>query len=138
MPSRRRRERGTTIVEAAFSFLPFAVFVFGIIEAGRFMSVQETLTNAAREGARVAVLPLQGTSTLAGAPLVEGRVHEFLRANSIPDADVEIAITPQTVGATSYTRVSVALPYRVLTIPFFSALEITISGNARMRNETSL
>ena len=137
MLSRRRREHGATLVESAITLVPFFIFVFGIIEAGRFMSVQETLTNAAREGARVAVLPLPGTATLAPATLVETRVRDFLRVNAIPDGDSTITITPLTSGGTNYTLVTVAVPYQVITTPFFSALEITLSGNSRMRNETS-
>ena len=50
----RRSERGAAAVEMAF-MLPVLLFVlFGIIDFGRMLNAQITLTEAAREGARAA------------------------------------------------------------------------------------
>lgn len=134
---RRGGERGAVLVESALSLLAFLAFIFGVIEAGRFMSVQGTLTNAAREGARIAVLPLRGSSTLPSSAAVQAAVVRCLEANAIRGSDAVVTVTSETQGTTTYTRVNVSLPYRVLTMSLFSGLEITLSGNARMRNETS-
>lgn len=50
-------ERGQSMVEMALILPFFLLIVFAIIEMGRAWWVRETLTHAAREGARVLVLP---------------------------------------------------------------------------------
>jgi Flp pilus assembly protein TadG len=54
---RRSSRTGTTIVEAAFVLPLLLLVVLGIIEYGwLFFNVQQ-ITNAARQGARIAILP---------------------------------------------------------------------------------
>jgi Flp pilus assembly protein TadG len=54
---RKSARTGTTIVEAAFVLPLFLLLVLGAIEYGwLFFNVQQ-ITNAARQGARVAILP---------------------------------------------------------------------------------
>lgn len=50
-------ERGQTMVEFAFVFPLFLILVFAIIEFGRAWAAKQALTIAAREGARILVLP---------------------------------------------------------------------------------
>ncbi len=52
----RRNRRGAAVVEFAVVAPVFFLLVFGMIEFGRAIMVQQILTNASREGARVAVL----------------------------------------------------------------------------------
>jgi Flp pilus assembly protein TadG len=55
-PRRRRRSRGQALVEFAFVF-PLIIFVaFAFIDIGRAVFNFNTLTNAAREAARVAIV----------------------------------------------------------------------------------
>ncbi|MCP4773420.1 MAG: pilus assembly protein [Planctomycetaceae bacterium] len=49
--------RGTSAVEFAVIAPLMILFTFGLVEVGRLMLVKQTLTHAAREGARVAVRP---------------------------------------------------------------------------------
>ena len=57
MVPRARREDGAALVETAF-VLPIMLLVsVGIFEFGRAYQTWQVVTNAAREGARVAVLP---------------------------------------------------------------------------------
>jgi hypothetical protein len=51
-----RRGAGQALVEFAFVFPIIAVLVFGFIDVGRAVLTANTLTNAARQGARVAVV----------------------------------------------------------------------------------
>src|SRR5215467_50586 len=138
---RKASEQGTTIVEAAIIITMFFMLLFGIFEAGRFVNTKQVLTNAAREGARFAVTPLSGTNTLPTTSEIEDRVNEYLASANITGAtttvnpDVEVPTGPVT---TVYTLVQVQEPYHVLTVPyFFNMLQITLSGEALMRNETS-
>lgn len=45
------------MVEFALLLLPFLIVTIGIIEIGRAWAVKQAITNAAREGARVLMLP---------------------------------------------------------------------------------
>jgi Flp pilus assembly protein TadG len=66
----------------------FFLLVFGMIEYGRMVMVQQLLTNASREGARRAVLD---GSTSAD---VENVVNDYLASGNIADADVAISPSP--------------------------------------------
>src|SRR3990172_9556085 len=69
-----RSERGAAIIETALT-LPIVLLVcVGIFEFGRAYQTWQVMTNAAREGARVAVLP----TIDAGA--AEARVLEYMTA----------------------------------------------------------
>jgi Flp pilus assembly protein TadG len=53
---RLRNERGAALLETAITLPIILMISVGIFEFGRAYQVQQVLTNAAREGARVAVL----------------------------------------------------------------------------------
>jgi Flp pilus assembly protein TadG len=142
--ARQRRnisERGTAIVESAIILPVFFLLLFGVFEAGRFMNTQQVLTDAAREGARLAVTPLTQTNTLPSTGEITTRVNDFLGSAGITGATVTVdnAVSVVTGSITTiYTRVRVDEPYQVLTVPgFFSMLQVTLRGEALMRNETS-
>src|SRR5437870_8685697 len=141
--ARQRRstsERGTAIVESAIILPVFFLLLFGVFEASRFMNTQQVLTNAAREGARLAVTPLTRTNTLPSTGEITTRVNDFLGSASITGATVTVNAVSVVTGSvtTIYTRVRVDEPYQVLTVPgFFSMLQVTLRGEALMRNETS-
>ena len=140
-PGKNRSERGSTTVEAAIILLAFLMFVFGVFEAGRFLNTQQVVTNAAREGARLAVTPLYGTNTLPTTSEIQDRVNEYLAAANITGATTTVnpAVSVVTGSVTTvYTSVTVQEPYQVLTVPyFFNMLQVTLTGEALMRNETS-
>jgi Flp pilus assembly protein TadG len=56
------QRRGVAAVEMAFVFPIFMLLVLGVIEFGRYMMVGQLVTNAAREGSRLAI---RGTFTEA-------------------------------------------------------------------------
>lgn len=53
---RRYRREGTTLVESAFVFSIFLMFLFGIWEYGRYLMVKQLTDHASREGVRYAVV----------------------------------------------------------------------------------
>lgn len=136
----RGAETGVVVVEAALTLLLFFTLLLGIMEGGRFLNVQQTITNAAREGARFAVAPISQTSTLASDGEIETEIRVFLDAARISGATVTVE-RPVIVQANSvtmqYTRVRVTVPYRVISLAAFSALSVNLTGEALMRNETS-
>jgi Flp pilus assembly protein TadG len=145
------QERGAALVETALTMLMFFVVLLAIFEGGRMLNIQQTLTNAAREGARYSVLPAAATGgvytdTLPTVDAVRTRVRSFLNASglngaTIPDENIQVDQnydSPDDSDATRYTRVTVTVPYRVLTISMFSLLQVNLRGQAMMRNETNL
>ncbi len=132
-----RSSRGVAIVESALILLVFFTLVFGIMEVGRFFSVQLTLTDAAREGARLAVTPLPGTATLPTDGEIESRAQTFLDSNGLSGASVSVTRDVTSAAGDVFTVVEVSFPYQVLALSMFSDLEFTLTGTSKMRNETS-
>jgi len=138
--NQHRADRGVAVVEAAMTLSLVLLLLFSVMEMGRFIQAQEVVTNAAREGARLAVTPLPGTSTLPDSSQIEGRVETFVDSAGLSGATVTVTQDTTTYGTvdTALTRVRIDLPYSLLTgIPWFNALEVTLTGEAVMRNETS-
>ncbi|MHC4402875.1 MAG: TadE/TadG family type IV pilus assembly protein [Planctomycetota bacterium] len=94
-PIRRRgpgRRRGATLVEFALVAPLLFLLIFAIIEFGRFVMAQQILTNAAREGARRAVLEQSTVSE------VQQTVSDYLANSTIPGASVTVSPDPLTLA----------------------------------------
>lgn len=72
MPFRQERERGATLVEAAFVTLPFMLVVFAILEFGLAFRADLTVSNASQRGARAA-------SVGGRAPIADFQIIEAVR-----------------------------------------------------------
>ena len=55
-PTRRSNQRGQAVIELALTLPLLLVVVFGIIDFGFMFQRYESVTNAAREGARLGIL----------------------------------------------------------------------------------
>jgi hypothetical protein len=135
-------QRGVAVVESAFILLLFFVLLLGMMEAGRFFQVQQVLTDAAREGARLAVAPYTQTSTLPSDAEIRAEVQRFTRSANInvPDGNIQIDKNFNCIDGNvdaHCTEVVVISRYRLLTLAMFSDLAIDLRGRAVMRNETS-
>jgi Flp pilus assembly protein TadG len=62
---RPRGRRGVTVVEMALVLSMALLFLFGILEYGRYLMVMQTANNAAREGVRYAVVHTGDGTTAA-------------------------------------------------------------------------
>jgi Flp pilus assembly protein TadG len=65
--SRRKWQRGTSIVEFAFVAPLFFLLLFGIIEFSVILFDKATITNASREAARAGIVFRDGDRTIANA-----------------------------------------------------------------------
>jgi Flp pilus assembly protein TadG len=86
--SSRQERRGAAVVEFAIVAPVFLLFVFGIIEYGRMVMVQQVLTNATREGARIAVL--EGSTE----DEVRTAVVDYCTASRVAVAAADVDVTP--------------------------------------------
>jgi len=75
-----RSERGAQLVEFALVLPLLLLVVLAIAEFGFIFQRYEVVTNAAREGARIAVLPGYTTAD------VQDRVNNYLDAGRVPAA----------------------------------------------------
>jgi Flp pilus assembly protein TadG len=98
-----RSERGAELIEFAI-VMPILLFIIaGIVDFGMMFRTYEAVTNAAREGARVGVLP-------GYAPVdVQSRVDAYLTASGLAGThttsvvDVPVATTAGTFTARAVT-----------------------------------
>jgi len=126
--------------------LPLLLLVaVGIFEFGRAYQTSQVLTNAAREGARVAVLPNQAPDA------VDTRVRQYLNVGGLAsDSTVGVTVTPVTVaagasGTAPGSEVTVTYPFTFIVMQPVAQLlvsgsmvgsPIPITTTAVMRNET--
>ena len=99
---RRRRERGQSLVELAFALPIFLIIVFGIIDFGLGLRAWISITNAAREGARVGAV----RSTCD-----EIRDQVKNTSGGLVTSDDQIDITPSSCSWTAGSSVSVTVSY---------------------------
>src|SRR6185436_4759656 len=108
--TRIRGERGQALIETAFTFPLILLVCISIFEFGRAYQHWQVLTNAAREGARMAALP--GTTNTD----ITTRVRNYLAAGMLETpADATVAIDRTvtiSVGASTRpaSRVTVSYP----------------------------
>jgi Flp pilus assembly protein TadG len=77
---RWRCDSGAEFVEFALAFPLLLLVVMGIIDFGVMFQQYQVLTNAAREGARIAVLPAYCPDTATCDANVSARVNEYVNA----------------------------------------------------------
>ncbi len=129
MFGQRERDRGAAAVEFALVLPILLVLVFGIIDFGRAYMAQISLTQAAREGARLSAL---------GRPSgeVTSRVQDA--AQPLTGVAVSPGGCPATPGLTDRTTVTATLQFQYLTpLPAFAGFgsggTITLTGRGVMR-----
>ena len=137
---RLRCDKGAELIEFALVFPLLLLVVFGIMDFGLLFQRYETVTNAAREGARVAVLPGYNQ------PDVEARVTQYLVAAGLKSTPT-LAYTPPTAlniggACVTITGITVTYPHQYLFIGKIISLlggsaftRNTLTATARMRFE---
>jgi len=139
-------ERGQALLETAMVLPIMLLIAVGIFEFGRAFQTWQILTNAAREGARIAVMP--------GTPVsdVQSRVVNYMHDGQLLDATTSMIAVNQGVTMTisptstaSATLVTVNYPFSfVMLNPVarmisstgtLGASPFTMVASAQMRNE---
>ena len=122
LPRRLRGSRGAELIEMAMVTPILLLIVAGIFDFGMLFRAWEIVTNAAREGARVGVLPAYTND----ADVVD-RVEQYMAASGIT-ATCSAACPP--VG--SLCAVCVAAPIVPTTAGSFSARQVTVSSRVQL------
>lgn len=122
------------MVEFALVLPVLLLMGFGAIEFSRALTVQQVLTNAAREGARAGIVP---NATKSDAT---NKVKENVTVGNIDPEAVAITVTPDVLyDATSGDdiNVRVQVPYMDVTwlpVPRFLG-DVILSSECTMRHE---
>ena len=144
---RGRGERGAALLEMALTLPLLLLVCVGILEFGRAYQTWQVITNAAREGARIAVLP--GMDDAA----VRSRVQQYMTVGQLPKAaTATIAIDRNqsvSIGGTataSASQVIVNYPFDFVVLDPIARLAtgqgsatpstLNMVASATMRNES--
>jgi Flp pilus assembly protein TadG len=114
------------------------MLVFAIIEFGVLFGRWQTVSNAAREGARTAVVFRSGCNAAAVESEVRTRVKNYASPLGIALTDGQIAVSGVCGASTTSSTVTVTLPYTFHVLPGFATSvnpTINLLGNSVMRNE---
>ena len=133
---RRPRRRGQALVEFALVAPLLLLLILGLIDFARAWNVYQVLTDAAREGARNAVVQNQ---TMAEADVVAIVEAALGRASLDPDKTT-ITITGFGSGQGNPTSVRIEYEYTLGWVGIFMALaqgdnQLTLTSEIVMRNE---
>jgi Flp pilus assembly protein TadG len=138
--TRRSRERGAALIEAAITVPIILLISVGIFEFGRAYQTWQVMTNAAREGARLAVL--EGPTDTE----VRARVNDYLTGGGLNALSPDRIVVNRTVpfsGATA-SQITVNYPFEFMVLnpvvrlvaPSSTTGEaITMQASSLMRNE---
>lgn len=132
--SYRKRRRGASVVEFALVAPVFILLVFGMVELGRMVMVQQLLTNASREGARRAILDGSTVSE------VQDVVEQYLANTSVrvPRENITVSPDPEDAAFGDPITVSVSVPFESvswLPAPMFLG-GTNMEATTVMRRET--
>ena len=142
---RLRGDSGAELVEFALTFPLLLLVVLGIVDFGLLFQRYEVITNAAREGARIAALPDYQSDLTTN---VETRVYQYLDAANMTDGGRSVSVdgpTSVAVGPSCIATYSVTVTYPE-TLSFVSGIigyfggslpRTTVSATATMRAEAA-
>jgi Flp pilus assembly protein TadG len=108
---RRAHRRGTEIVEAAIVLPLLLMLVLGAIEYGWLFLKAQQITNAARQGARIAILPHATAESEANAAIAT-----LLGNAGLADNSPDVTITPVMVDGHECVTVRITVSTTGLAI----------------------
>jgi hypothetical protein len=140
-PTGRRRERGAALLETALIIPLLTLIAAGIFEFGHAYQQRQIITNAAREGARISVLPN------ADPDNVRTVVREYMRIGGLKHwgtAPVDVVRDISLGGAATASQITISYPLEFIVLQPLVRLasgddgppNITMIGSAVMRNES--
>ena len=136
----RRNERGAALIEAAITIPIILLIAVGIFEFGRAYQTWQVLTNAAREGARVAILSDKTDAEVTAA------VRNYMQAGGLPGYGSAGVVINRNValGTNTGSKITVNYPFSFMVLNGVAKLvakgstagkPLTMQSVAVMRNE---
>jgi Flp pilus assembly protein TadG len=108
------RRRGAAAVEFALCLPPIVLIVGAIIDLSSFLTLQQVVSRAARDGARVGSTVIEG-ATATGVEIEADAMAQadlLLTEAGLPcDADCSITAEWVDVDGVMYVRVAISYPY---------------------------
>jgi Flp pilus assembly protein TadG len=144
LKSHLRSERGSALVEAAMTIPLLLLLMVGIFEVGRLYQTWQVVTNAAREGARVAILPNTTAATVTSivqSYMTNGALSNASTATVSVNQAASYVVNGANVAA---SLVTVDYPYNFMVLQPVARLVVptttngqsfTMRATAIMRNE---
>lgn len=149
MVIKRKKERGAALIESAITIPIILLVSVSIFEFGRAYQTWQVLTNAAREGARVAIILGRTDADVRSA------VTKYMEVGGLPlesfaaenDIRVERSVGPLTESepaSNNYSRITVSYPFKFIVLDPVMKLvtpsspqgnDLTMGAVAIMRNE---
>ena len=144
-----RAESGAEMIEFGLTLPLLLLLVSGMVEFGFLLQQYEVVTNAAREGARIAVLPTYAPSQTARVNNATARVNQYLTnaglnqslAGITVGAPVSNVLAAPATGCVWSVPVTVTYPH---PLPFLRGImsyfgvtmgTITVRATSQMRTE---
>jgi len=136
----RHNERGAALIETAITIPIILLIAVGIFEFGRAYQTWQVLTNAAREGARIAILADKTDADVTTA------VRNYMQSGGLPNyASAPVLIDRAVVmGTNTGSRITVNYPFQFMVLNGVARLvvkgskagqSLTMQSVAVMRNE---
>jgi Flp pilus assembly protein TadG len=110
---RYRNQKGAALLEAAITVPIILLISVGIFEFGRAYQTWQVLTNAAREGARIAVLE---TTTDAE---IRTRVNNYLKGGglkAVSDGNIPISRNVTLTASSTASTVEIDYPFEFMVL----------------------
>lgn len=133
---RWRAEQGSALIEFSLIAFMFIIILLGIVELGRMVLVYTTLANAARAGARYAIVHGGDLTTGASGPgntaQIQTVVENFASAGLLNTNNLTVTVTyPNGINtAGGLVSVAVSYPYDPLVAYFSSTLNVTMGSTS--------
>jgi len=146
-----RAESGAEMIEFGLTLPLLLLLVSGMVEFGFLLQQYEVVTNAAREGARIAILPTYSETPTAQVNNATARVNQYLTNGGLNQslatvtvgAPVANVLAAPATGCIWSVPVSVTYPHPV---PFLNGVmryfgagmgTITLRATSQMRTEAA-
>jgi len=141
----RAGEYGAEVVEMAFVLPILLMLLIGIFWAARAYNTYETITRAAREGARVAVVPSCAScgNAFPAATTIQTAIDNVLASNNLATSSTGATVNiqqhqalnldPLNTSAT-WTVISITYPFQ-FTLPWTSVGTVNITTQVQMLEE---
>jgi len=134
---KRRKQAGTTVVEATIVFPLMLLLVFAIGEFGISFTRWNSLTNAVREGARVGVVFRAPCDAATVTTLVRTTVANFASSSGIDTSNINTTVTGVCTGTGTQLTVTSTVPINSIALSALAGLAPSknLSAQTVMRNE---